>query len=64
LNCHGSELIIKLAALKLGAKELEMEEASGELVACEEKLSVSSDVWYAGDPLKLWFQSCNCTEEN
>ena len=45
MNCHGSELIIKLAALKLGAKEPEMEEVSGELVICEEKLSVSSDVW-------------------
>ena len=64
MNCHGLELIIKLATLKLGAKEPEMEEASGELVACEEKLRVSSDVWYAADPLKLGFQSCNCTEEN
>ena len=45
MNCHGSELIIKLSALKLGAKEPEMEEVSGELVICEEKLSVSSDVW-------------------
>lgn len=52
-----------LAALKLRAKELEMEEASGELVACEEKLSVSSDVCHAADPLQLGFQSCNCAEK-
>jgi hypothetical protein len=42
------ELIIRLA-LKLGVKA-EMEEMSGELVAGEEKLSVSSEVWCAADP--------------
>jgi hypothetical protein len=42
------ELIIRLA-LKLGAKP-EMEEVSGELVAGEEKLSVSSEVCCAADP--------------